>query len=127
MIGKKISWVAFVSLFTVIAASIIARVLDLPTTSTLLLSSALGVFLIFSWIQRKIKEDMLSFITDEFKEKEWRYFLSSLLSFIFIIFATLLNIFIIFLGLPIDPILINIFLGVVIILMLYTYCHWLPT
>ncbi len=120
MIGKKISWVAFVSLFTVIAASIIARVLDLPTTSTLLLSSALGVFLIFSWIQRKIKEDMLSFITDEFKEKEWRYFLSSLLSFIFIIFATLLNIFIIFLGLPIDPILINIFLGVVIILMLYT-------
>lgn len=120
MIGKKISWIAFISLLTVIAVSVVARIIDLPTTSTLLLSSALGVFLIFSWIQRKIKEDMLSFVTEEFKETEWRYFLSSILAFIFIIFATLLNVFIIFLGLPMDPVLINIFLGVVIILMLYT-------
>ena len=120
MIGKKISWIAFTSLFTVIAISIIARIMDLPTTSTFLLSTALGVFLIFSWIQRKIKEDMLSFVTEEFKEKEWRYFLSSLLVFIFLIFATLLNIFIIFFRLPMDSILINIFLGAIIILMLYT-------
>jgi flagellar protein FlaJ len=120
MIGKKISWTAFISLLTVIAISIVARIIDLPTISVLLLSSALGVFLIFSWIQRKVKEDMLSLITEDFKENEWKYFLTSILAFIFLIFASLINAFIIFFGLPMDPVLINIFLGTVIVLMLYT-------
>ncbi|MEA2054137.1 MAG: type II secretion system F family protein [Candidatus Thermoplasmatota archaeon] len=120
MIGKKISWVAFVSLFTIIAVSIIARIIGMPTVSNLLLASAMGAFLIFSWAQRKIKEDMLPFISDEYKESEWKYFFSSLIAFILIIFATLLNVFILFLGMPVSSVLITIFLGIVILLMLYT-------
>ncbi len=120
MIGKKVSWIASVSTFTIIAVSVIARLAGAPTFSNLLLASAMGAFLIFSWIQRKIKEDMLPFVSDEYKESEWKYFFSSLIAFILIIFSTLLNVFITFLGMPISPVLITMLLGAVVLLMLYT-------
>lgn len=120
MIGKRISWIAFVSLLTIIAVSIVSRVAGASNFSNLLLASAMGSFLIFSWAQRKIKEDMLPFVSDEYRESEWKYFFSSIIAFMLIIFSTLLNVFIIFLGLPISPVLITILLGAVILLMLYT-------
>ena len=120
MIGKKISWIAFVSLLTIIAVSIVARLAGAPDFSNLLLALAMGSFLIFSWAQRKIKEDMLPFVSEEYKESEWKYFFSSIIAFMLIIFATLLNIFMIFMGMPISPVLITILLGTVILLMLYT-------
>ncbi len=120
MIGKRISWISFVSIFTIIAVAIIARLIGMPTSSNLLLASAMGAFLIFSWAQRKIKEDMLPFVSSEYKESEWKYFFSSIIAFMLVIFATLLNVFIIFLGMPISPVLITVLLGVVVLLMLYT-------
>jgi len=120
MIGKKISWIAFVSLLTIIAVSIVSRLAGAPDFSNLLLALAMGSFLIFSWAQRKIKEDMLPFVSEEYKESEWKYFFSSIIAFMLIIFATLLNIFMIFMGMPISPVLITILLGTVILLMLYT-------
>ena len=120
MIGRRISWIAFVSILTIIALSVVARVIGALTTSNLLLGAAMGAFLIFSWAQRKIKEDMLPFVSEEYKESEWKYFLSSIITFVLIIFSTLLNIFILFLNMPISPVLITIMLGGVILLMLYT-------
>ncbi|MDD3492642.1 MAG: type II secretion system F family protein [Candidatus Thermoplasmatota archaeon] len=120
MIGKRISWIAFTSLLTIVALSVVARILEMDTPSTLLLGSALGAFLIFSWAQRKIKEDMMAFMSEDFREQEWKYFFSSLIAFIIIIFATLLNVFIIFLEMPISSVIINVLLGAVILLMLYT-------
>lgn len=120
MIGKKISWMAFVSLFTLIAIAVVTRAIDMPTASTLLLGAALGGFLVFSWAQRKVKEDMMGFVSEEFKESEWKYFLSSLVAFVVVIFATLLNVFLIFFDMPISDVLITVLLGSVILLMLYT-------
>ena len=120
MIGKRISWISFVSILTIIALSVVARAIGALTTSNLILGAAMGAFLIFSWAQRKIKEDMLPFVSKEYKESEWKYFLSSIVAFILVIFSTLLNIFILFLGMPISAILITVLLGAVILLMLYT-------
>jgi len=120
MIGQRISWIAFVSLLTLIALAVVTRAIDMATVSTLLLGGALAGFLIFSWAQRKIKEDMLGFVSEEFKESEWKYFLSSLVAFVVVIFATLLNVFIIFFDMPISDVLVTVLLGGVILLMLYT-------
>ncbi len=120
MIGKKISWISFVSLLTLIALAVVTRTVGMPTASTLLLGASLGGFLVFSWAQRKIKEDMLGFVSEEFKESEWKYFMSSLVAFIVVIFATILNVFIIFFDMPISDVLVTVLLGGVILLMLYT-------
>ncbi|MFO8132786.1 MAG: type II secretion system F family protein [Thermoplasmatota archaeon] len=120
MIGQRISWIAFVSLLTLIALAVVTRAIDMATASTLLLGGAMGGFLIFSWAQRKIKEDMMGFVSEEFRESEWKYFLSSLVAFIVVIFATLLNGFIIFFEMPISDVLVTVLLGAVIMLMLYT-------
>jgi len=120
MIGKRIAWISFISLLTIIALSIVARLLELETLSSLLIGSALAAFLVFSWIQRKVKQDMMGYVSEDFKESEWKYFFSSLIAFIIIIFTTILNVFIIFLELSISLVLINLLLGSVILLMLYT-------
>ncbi|HDN95893.1 MAG TPA: hypothetical protein ENG71_02365 [Thermoplasmatales archaeon] len=120
MIGRKIVITAFIFSISVISASILLRIFEYYALSNVLFASTILIFLIFTWIQRRIKEDMLPFISDEYKEKEWRYYFTSILSFILLIFTTLLNIFIVFFDLGISRLLINILLGVVILLMLYT-------
>ena len=59
MIGKKIVWFAFIFSIITISLSIIFRIKEEYTLSNILFASSLIIFLIFSWIQRKIKEDML--------------------------------------------------------------------
>ena len=120
MIGRKVVIIAFIFSISVISASILLRILEYYALSNVLFASIILIFLIFTWIQRKIKEDMLPFISDEYKEKEWRYYFTSILSFILLIFTTLLNIFIVFFDLGISRLLINILLGIVMLLMLYT-------
>jgi len=120
MIGKRITWISFILMFLFISTSIILRIKEYYGLSNVVLASSIVLFLVLSWIQRKIKEDMLVFVTEELKEREWRYYLSSLFSFIFITFTTFLTIFIIFFGLPLPRALIDVLLGIVLILMLYT-------
>ena len=120
MIGKKYAWIAFILMALFISASIVLRLRESYTLSNVVLASTILLFLIFSIIQRKIKEDMLVFIPEDLKEKEWKYYFSSLLSFVFLVFTTLLNIFIVFFNLAIPRILIDLFIGLVLILMLYT-------
>lgn len=120
MIGKRISWIAFFLISLFVLSSIILRIRENFMLSNVVLASSILIFLIFSWIQRKIKEDMLIFIPKDIKEREWKYYFSSLIAFIFIIFTTLLNIFIIFLNLPIPRTLIDLLIGVILSLMLYT-------
>ncbi|HEC82475.1 MAG TPA: hypothetical protein ENI53_01135 [Thermoplasmatales archaeon] len=120
MIGRKLVWAAFIFLTAIISVSVILRIIEEYTLSNILFSSALVVFLIFSWIQRKIKEDMLPFLSEDYKEKEWRYYLTSLLSFILLLFTTLITIFIVFFDLNISRTLITILMGSVLLLMLYT-------
>jgi len=120
MIGKKITWIAFSLMTIFIAASIVARVKGYYTFSNVILASTIVVFLLFSIIHRKIKEDMLVFVPEEIKEKEWKYYFSSLLSFVFLIFTTILNIFIVFFDLAIPRVLIDFMIGIVLMLMLYT-------
>ena len=120
MIGKKYAWIAFILMVLFISASIVLRLRESYTLSNVVLASTILLFLIFSVIQRKIKEDMLVFIPEDLKEKEWKYYFSSLLSFVFLVFTTLLNIFIVFFNLAIPRILIDLFIGLVLILMLYT-------
>ncbi len=120
MIGRKVTITAFIFCLVVISLSAIFRFMESYTLSNILFASAIVIFLVFSFIQRRIKEDMLPFITDEYKEKEWRYYFTSLLSFILLLFATLLNIFIIFFHLNISRVMVNILLGSVLLLMLYT-------
>ena len=120
MIGKRVTWISFILMFLFITMSVILRIKEAYALSNVVLASSIVLFLILSWIQRKVKEDMLVFVTEELKEREWRYYLSSLFSFIFIIFTTFLTIFIIFFGLPLPRTLIDVLLGIVLILMLYT-------
>jgi len=120
MIGKKYAWIAFILMALFISASIVLRLRESYTLSNVVLASTILLFLIFSIIQRKIKEDMLVFIPEDLKEKEWKYYFSSLLSFVFLVFTTLLNIFIVFFNLAIPRTLIDLFIGLVLILMLYT-------
>ncbi|MCD6447842.1 MAG: type II secretion system F family protein [Thermoplasmata archaeon] len=120
MIGKKIVWPSFIISFIIIALSVFFRMREEYMLSNVLFASALIAFLIFSWIQRRIKEDMLLFISEEYREKEWRYYFTSLISFILLIFATMLNVFIIFLGMNLSRVIVNILFGVVLLLMLYT-------
>ncbi len=120
MIGKRYAWVAFLLMALFISASIVLRLRGSYTLSNVILASTILIFLISSIIQRKIKEDMLVFIPEDIKEKEWKYYFSSLLSFIFLMFTTLLNIFIVFFNLAIPRALIDLFIGLVLILMLYT-------
>jgi len=120
MIGKRMVWFAFVFSFIIISLSVVFRVKEEYTLSNLLFAAALVAFLIFSWIQRRVKEDMLLFVSEEYKEKEWRYYFTSLLSFILIIFATMINVFIIFLGMGLSRVIVNILFGAVLLLMLYT-------
>ena len=120
MIGKRITLFAFIFSLVVIAASVFFRIRESYTLSNVLLAASIVIFLIFSWIQRRIKEDMLPFLPDEYREREWRYYFSSLFSFILLIFTTTINSFIVFLGMGISRVLIDILLGAVILLMLYT-------
>ncbi|HHF56376.1 MAG TPA: hypothetical protein ENL42_05615 [Thermoplasmatales archaeon] len=120
MIGRKIVLPSFIISFIIIALSVFFRIREEYMLSNVLFASALVAFLIFSWIQRRIKEDMLLFISEEYKEKEWRYYFSSLISFILLIFATMLNVFIIFLGMNLSRVIVNILFGAVLLLMLYT-------
>ncbi|MCD6480933.1 MAG: type II secretion system F family protein [Thermoplasmata archaeon] len=120
MIGKRITLFAFIFSLVVIAASVFFRIRESYTLSNVLLAASIVLFLIFSWIQRRIKEDMLPFLPDEYREREWRYYFSSLFSFILLIFTTTINSFIVFLGMGISRVLIDILLGAVILLMLYT-------
>jgi len=120
MIGKKIAWTAFFLMALFTPASIILRIQGNYTLSNVILASSIIIFLIFSVIHRKIKEDILVFIPEEVREREWRYYLSSLMAFIFLVFTTILNIFIVFFGLAIPRALIDLFIGIVLILMLYT-------
>ncbi len=120
MIGKRITLFAFIFSLVVIAASVFFRIRESYTLSNVLLAASIIIFLIFSWIQRRIKEDMLPFLPDEYREREWRYYFSSLFSFILLIFTTTINSFIVFLGMGISRVLIDILLGAVILLMLYT-------
>ncbi len=120
MIGKKITTFAFTTLTILIILSIALRIKEYFALSNIMFSLSILIFLLFVWMQRKIKEDMLPFLTDEYKKREWRYYFSSLIAFILLIFATFLNIFIVFFELPISRIFINLLLGIVILLMLYT-------
>ncbi len=120
MIGRRLTLVAFGSSAAVIIASVIFRIREDFMLSNVLFGAALIAFLIFSWIQRRIKEDMLVFLSDEYKEKEWRYYFSSLMAFVLIVFTTLLNVFIVFFGLGLSRVLINILMGCVLMIMLYT-------
>ncbi len=120
MIGKKVVWFAFIFSIITISLSIIFRIKEEYTLSNILFASSLIIFLIFSWIQRKIKEDMLPFLSEEYKEREWRYYFSSLIAFILLVFTTMLNSFIIFMGMGLSRVLINFLLGAVLLLMLYT-------
>jgi len=120
MIGRRITLPAFIFTLAVILLSVFFRIRESYTLSNILLAAAILIFLIFSWIQRRIKEDMLPFLPDEYKEREWRYYMSSLFSFILIIFTTMLNVFIVFLGMNISKVLIDLLLGGVLLLMLYT-------
>lgn len=120
MIGQRFTLLAFGCTVAVIAASIIFRIQESFTLSNVFLAAALILFLVFSLIQRRIKEDMLVFLSEEFKEREWRYFFTSLISFILIIFTTILSIFIIFLELGLSRTLITVLLGIIILLMMYT-------
>ncbi len=120
MIGKRVVWIAFILMSLLIGVSMALRVKGSYTLSNVVLASSILIFLIFSAIQRKIKEDMLVFIPEDVKEREWKYYFSSLLSFVFLIFTTLLNIFIVFFDLSIPRIVIDLFIGIVLLLMLYT-------
>jgi len=120
MIGRRITLPAFLSSLAIISASVLFRIRESYTLSNVLFAAAILVFLIFSWIQRKIKEDMLPFLPDEYREREWRYYFSSLFSFILIIFTTTINTFIVFLGMGISRAIVDILLGAVLLLMLYT-------
>ena len=120
MIGRRITWIAFFLMALFISASVILRIRGSYTLSNVVLASSILLFLIFSAIQRKIKEDMLVFVPEDVKEREWKYYFTSLLSFIFLVFTTLLNIFIVFFNLAIPRVLIDLFIGIVLILMLYT-------
>ena len=120
MFGKKFTIFSFILLFLLISFSIFLRISERYTLSNIIFSSSIAIFIIISWIQRKIKEDMLPFVSDEYKKKEWRYYFSSLLSFLLLLFTTMLNIFILFFGLNISRAMINILLGSVLLLMLYT-------
>ncbi len=120
MIGKRLTMFAFIFSIAIIVSSIYFRIRESYTLSNVLFASSIVVFLVFSWIQRRIKEDMLPFLPDEYKEREWRYYFTSLFSFILIIFTTTINVFIVFLGMEISKVLIDVLLGAVILLMLYT-------
>ncbi len=120
MIGKRIVLVSFIISFIIIGLSIFFRIREEYMLSNVLFASALVAFLIFSWIQRRIKEDMLLFISEEYKEREWRYYFTSLISFILLIFATMINVFIIFLGMNLSRVIVNILFGAILLLMLYT-------
>lgn len=120
MIGKKIAWVAIIFSLIVITMSVIFRIMEYYSYSNILFASSLVIFLIFSFIHRKIKEDMLPFVSDVYLEKEWRYYFTSLISFILLIFTTTMNVLIIFFGLNISRAIINILLGIVLLIMLYT-------
>ena len=120
MVGRRLTFLAFISSIVIIAASVFFRLRNEYTLSNILFAVALIAFLLFSWIQRRIKEDMFVFLSDEYKEKEWRYYFTSLIAFILIIFTTLLNIFIIFFEMDISRALIPILMGGVLLLMLYT-------
>ena len=120
MIGKRVVWIAFILMSLLIGVSMALRVKGSYTLSNVVLASSILIFLIFSAIQRKIKEDMLVFIPEDVKEREWKYYFSSLLSFVFLIFTTLLNIFIVFFDLSIPRIVIDLFIGIILLLMLYT-------
>ncbi|MEM1513938.1 MAG: type II secretion system F family protein [Candidatus Thermoplasmatota archaeon] len=120
MIARKITIFALIASFLIIFASTVARFFEYYAISNILFAIAIILFLFFSYVQRKIKEDMLPFISEEYKEREWKYYFTSLFSFIILLFATILNIFIVFFALNISRILINILLGAVLLLMLYT-------
>ncbi|MBC7081351.1 MAG: type II secretion system F family protein [Thermoplasmatales archaeon] len=120
MIARKITIFALIVSFSIILASTIARFFEYYALSNILFATAIILFLFFSYVQRKIKEDMLPFIPDEYKEREWKYYFTSLFSFIILLFATILNIFIVFFAINISRVLINILLGAVLLLMLYT-------
>lgn len=120
MIGKRLTIFAFIVLIVLLALSIIFRIRESFALSNIIFSLSIVIFLLFSWIQRRIKEDMLPFLTDEYKRREWRYYFSSLMAFILLIFTTLLNIFIVFFEMPIPRVFINLLLGIVLLLMLYT-------
>ncbi|MCD6513277.1 MAG: type II secretion system F family protein [Thermoplasmata archaeon] len=120
MIGKRITWIAFILIFFFIAASVVLRLNGSYMLSNVVIASSIVIFAIFAFIQRKIKEDMLVFVSAELLEKEWKFYLASLLAFIFIIFTTLLNLFIVFFDLPIPRALIDVLIGVVLFFMMYT-------
>lgn len=120
MIARRLTLLAFGFSAAVIAASVIFRIREDFMLSNVLFGAALIIFLIFSWIQRRIKEDMLVFLSDEYKEREWRYYFSSLMAFVLIVFTTLLNVFIVFFGLGLSRVLITVLMGCVLMIMLYT-------
>ncbi len=117
MIGEKFSWLAFTSSLFIIAGSLIAELTGLSSLSIILLGSALVTLLLFSWISRKLKEELILF---EYEEEKWGYFFSSLLALLLLIFVTIVNSYTIFFALPIPRIIVTLLMGIIIMLVLYT-------
>ena len=117
MIKIQISWFPITIVCALLAGSLLTRINGDASLSILLLGTALGSTLLTAYINRKIKEDRTPFSE---KEEKWGYSFTSIFTILLLIFVTVINVYAIFLGLPIDRFLITLLMNIIIIFMLYT-------